>query len=174
MGGALKTLHFTVTVWVVNMVGFLLLLAAMIRYLWRPMNEVFENRRHRIEQQQDETEKALTAAKSQLDSAQTQVADLQKEAAAHRDQTVKAAQAQAEKIVQDARDEAARVREQAQQEADTLKARALEAVKRDAAGLAGGMAERLLSSLLDEERQKVVLEAALKDLEDLVAKEEPN
>lgn len=170
----LQTVGFSVTVWVVNIVGFLLLLAVLSKWLWRPLSDVVETRRRQIAEQQAEAERLLSEARAQIGSAQAEAAQLQREAEERRAAILRDAAAEAERLIREAREEAGQLRRQARQEAEALRLKALDEVKREVAGLAGAMAQRLLAVVLDEERQKAVLEAAVDDIEALVAQEERN
>lgn len=170
----LQTVGFSVTVWVVNIVGFLLLLAILSKWLWRPLSDVVETRRRQIAEQQAEAERLLSQAQAQVGDAQAKAAQLQREAEEQRAAIIREATAEAERLVRQAREEASRLRRQAREEAEALRLKALDEAKREVAGLAGAMAQRLLAVVLDSERQKAVLEAAVEDIEALVTQEERN
>lgn len=170
----LQTVGFSVTVWVVNIVGFLLLLAVLSKWLWRPLSDVVETRRRQIVEQQAEAEQLLARARAQIAEAETRAAELQREAEGQRAALLRQAADEADRIVREARDEAGRMRQQAREEAEALRLQALDQAKREVASLAGAMARRLLAVVLDGDRQKAVLEAAVQDIEALVAEEERN
>ncbi|MCX7598993.1 MAG: ATP synthase F0 subunit B [Armatimonadetes bacterium] len=170
----LETVGFSATVWVVNIVGFLLLLAALSKWLWRPLSDVVETRRRQIAEQQVETERLLAEAQAQMSEARARAAELERQAEERRLAIFREAADEAERLVREAREEAVRLQQQAREEAEALRLRALDDAKREVASLAGAMAQRLLAVVLDEERQKAVLEAAVEGIEDLVAQEGRN
>lgn len=170
----LQTVGFSVTVWVVNIVGFLLLLAVLSKWLWRPLSDVVETRRRQIAAQQAEAEQLLAQAHAQIAEAEARAAELQREAEGQRAALLRQAADEADRMVHEAREEAGRLRQQAREEAEALRLQALDQVKREVASLASAMARRLLAVVLDGERQKAVLEAAVQDIEALVAEEERN
>lgn len=170
----LQTVGFSVTVWVVNIVGFLLLLAALSKWLWRPISEVVETRRRQVAEQQAEAERLAAQAQMQLSEAGEKAAALLQEAEERRAAILRQASSEAERIAREAREEAGRLRREAREEAEALRLQALDEVKREVASLAGAMAERLLARVLDDERQRAILDAAVEDIEALVAEEERN
>ncbi len=170
----LHTVGFSATVWVVIIVGCLLLLAALSVWLWRPLSELVETRRRQVAQQQREAEELLALAREEASRARERAAEVEGEALQRRDALLRDAAVEAERVRREALEEASGTRRQARVEAERLRMQALDAVKREAAELAGMMAERLLAGVLNEERQKAVLDAAVADLQELLAKEERN
>ncbi len=165
MEEALHTVGFSVKLWLVNIVGFLLLLAMLRQWLWRPLKTVIESRAERIANQLAEAERKMQEAAQVRAEADEYAAHMRAEAEQQRDAILREANQQAEQIVAQARDEASQLRRQARADAQQLKLKALEQAKREAAELGAAMAERLLKNVLDEERQRAVLEATIADLE---------
>ncbi|MGD9519150.1 MAG: ATP synthase F0 subunit B [Armatimonadota bacterium] len=167
-----KLLGFTVTVWVVNIVGFILLLAMLRAWLWRPIRGVVEGRAQRIAEQLRGAEDRLAEAERLRQEARKYREAQETEAARQRDQILSQAQREAEELCQKAREEARQIRRQGRVDAEMLKIEALQATKAKVAGVAGEMARKLLAGVLDEDRHQAVLDAALSDLDRLVREEE--
>jgi F-type H+-transporting ATPase subunit b len=165
------TVGFSVTVWIVNIVGFLVLLAMLTQWLWRPLRAMVEGRAERIAAQLREAQEKLAEAQRRREEAEQYYAARQQEAQQAREAILRQAEEEAERLKQQARAEAAAVRQQAHHYASRLQAEALERAKAELADLAGGMAARLLTAVLDAERHQALLEAALADLESLVRQE---
>lgn len=174
MAQAFQTLGFSFTVWVVNIVGFLLFFAFMAKKVWPLLSDVVEGRRQKILAQQREAEEKLAEAGKALDDARAKAIELVKTAEGRADETIRDASAEAGKIRDAAREEAASMKRTARAEADQMHDEALKAVKTQTARIAGDMAGRLLSDALDADRQKALLDAALADVEAMVGKEERN
>ncbi len=168
----LELLGFSVTVWVVNIVGFLLLLAMLSPWLWRPIRATIEARAQRVEEQLRGASERLAEAERLREEVRERAAAQQSELARQRQALLAEAQAEADELRQKAREEANEIRRQGRRAAAEMQAQALGGAKAEMAGLAGAMAGRLLSGVLDEDRHRAVLEAALGDLERLVAQEE--
>jgi len=166
-----RLLGFSVGTWIVNIVGFLVLLWMLRKWLWGPLRSAVEGRAERIANQLKQAEEKLAEAERLREEAR-QYRDAQEaEMARQRQALLSEAQAEADRITQQAREEAKEIRRQGRKAAAELEAEALERAKAEAARLAGGMAEKLLAGVLDEERQRAILDAALEDLERLVDKE---
>ena len=162
---ALHTVGFSVKLWIVNIAGFVLLLAMLRQWLWRPLKTVIEARAERIANQLSEARRQVEEAERLRAKADEYVAQKRAEAEQQRDAILREANERAEQIVAEAREEASALRRQARVDAEQLKLKALAEAKRGAAELGAAMAEQLLKNVLDEERQRAVLEAAIADLE---------
>jgi F-type H+-transporting ATPase subunit b len=172
--GTLETIGFSVTTWVVNIVGFLLLFAVLSKYLWPRLSEAVETRRGRLAREQAEAEEKLASAGVALEQARAKAVEMAKQAEDRAEAAIRDASGEADKIRNGARDEAAAMKRQARVDAERMGEAALEDAKRQAAQTAGAMAGQLLANVLDAERQKALLDAAVADVEALVGKEERN
>ncbi len=170
----LKTLGFSFTTWVVDIVGFLLLLAFLSKYLWGPISEVVEARRQKIAEEQAAAEQSRADAAAELEQARSKAVEINKAAEARAEATIRDASEEADKVRDTARNEAASMKRTARAEAERMGSAALEDAKSQAAQIAGAMAGQLLTNVLDGERQKAMLEAAVADVEAMVGREERN
>lgn len=172
-----ETLHvlgFKVTTWVVNIVGFLILLAMLKAWLWGPLSRTIEGRAERIANQLREAEEKLAEADRVRREADEYYAARRTEADELREKVMREAQREADALRQAAREEANNIRRQGREDALELKVEALEEAKAQLANLAAAMAERLLREVLDEEGQKALADAAIRDLQELARREELN
>jgi len=174
MPSAAQTLGFSITTWVVNIVGFLLLLAFLSKVAWRPLSEAVEGRRQKIAGEQLDAEKALAEAEATLEQARGKAVEINKAAEARAEATIRDASEEADKVRNAAREEATAMKRQARAEAERMGATALEDAKAQAAQIAGAMAGQLLTNVLSDDRQKALLDAAVAAVEALVGREERN
>ncbi|MBC7287274.1 MAG: F0F1 ATP synthase subunit B [Armatimonadetes bacterium] len=163
----LHTVGFSVRLWLLNIAGFLLLLAMLRQWLWLPLRKVIDDRARRIADQLAEAQSKLDEAARVRAGADEYLAQKRAEAEKVAEAIVREARETADGIVAEARQEALEMRRQAERDALQAKLQALDAAKREAAALGAAMAEQLLKNVLDEERQRAVLEAAIADLEAL-------
>jgi F-type H+-transporting ATPase subunit b len=163
-----ELLGFSVTAWIVNIVGFLVLLAMLRAWLWRPIRSVIEKRAERIAKQLQEAEERLAEAEILRKEARDYRAAQEAEALRQREAILRQAEEEAERLRQRAREEAREIRRRGEQAAEEMRVKALDEAKTQLAKIAGAMAGKLLYAVLDEERHSAVLEAALSDLQQLV------
>ncbi len=172
-----ETLHilgFQTTAWVVNIVGFLILLAMLRAWLWGPLMRTIDSRAERIARQLREAEQKLAEANRQRQQADEYLAQQKAEAERVSEQIIRQAQQEADELRRQAREQANEIRRQAKENALQMKAEALEEAKNQLAELAAAMAQRLLVNVLDEDRQRAILDAAVRDIEQIVRREELN
>jgi F-type H+-transporting ATPase subunit b len=149
----------------VNIVGFVLLVWLLKRYMFGPVGDFLEQRRQRIAQDLADAEGAKQDAASELASLQARRADMlaaaEKEAA---DQKA-AAFAEAGAIKDKARTEAGNTVRQAESEIARKTEEALASLRGETATLAVGMCEKLLRTSLNSERHTALIDQFIEDIE---------
>lgn len=144
-------------------INFIVLIALLTKFLYRPVVGLLDERTRRIE------ESLAAAERAQADLAR---ADREREellAATRREIQDMMAQAQsvAERIQSDARttaqQEAQRIVEMARQEAEAERAQAMAELRREVAALAVMAAERVISRSLDDQAHRQLVEEFLRE-----------
>jgi len=156
-GGGLIDVNASLIVQVVN---FLILLAVLYRFLFRPLVGTLESRTATIKQQLAEAQAAREEAARQLVDFEARLAAARAEAQAARDRAMREAAELKERLTADARQEAERLVQAAKSEIAREIRRAKADLRAEVGGLAVQIAERLIQkSLRDEDHQRIVREA---------------
>ena len=148
---------------IIQGINFLLLLVALNFLLYKPLVAKMQERTTAIQKSLEEAQAARADAARQQDENAARLRTAYQEAASIREQALKEAAEEQRKLVESAQAEARRLVEtaRAQTEADIRRAR--EELRREVAGLAIGVAEKLVRrSLRDEDHRKIVDEAIAK------------
>jgi F-type H+-transporting ATPase subunit b len=162
---SLKSLGFEPGVLLINVVGFIVLVWFVARYLYRPIAQFMEARTREIEGQ-------IAEAKQLNDVAQQHHATLQDELVTERE----AARAEIAKLTQEAkaaiaemhaqgRRERQELIEQGQREIERSKDMALAELKRMVGELAVEISGKVIRESLDEQRQEALIDEFLRDVE---------
>ena len=145
---------------VIQLVNFLLLLAVLYRFLYKPLLGALEGRSAAIKQQLAEAQAAREDAQRQLAAFEAKLRAAQGEAQAVREGAMREAAETRERLTGQARLEAARLLEAAQAEIGQAVRRARAELRAEVGTLATQIAERLIQkSLRDEDHQRIVREA---------------
>ncbi|MBM4439218.1 MAG: F0F1 ATP synthase subunit B [Candidatus Rokubacteria bacterium] len=148
---------------IIQGVNFLVLLVVLNFLLYKPLVAKMQERTTAIQKALEEAQAARAEAARQQDENAARLRTAYQEAASIREQALKEAAEEQRKLVEGAQAEARRLVEtaRAQTEADIRRAR--EELRREVAGLAVGVAEKLVRrSLRDEDHRKIVDDAISK------------
>jgi F-type H+-transporting ATPase subunit b len=148
---------------IVQGVNFILLLLVLQRILYKPLLSKMQERTTAIQKALDEAQAARAEAARQQEENATRLRSAYQEAAAIREQALKEASEEQRRLVDAAQVEARRLVEnaRAQTEADIRRAR--EELRREVAGIAVAIAEKLVrKSLRDEDHRRIVDDAIAK------------
>jgi F-type H+-transporting ATPase subunit b len=145
---------------IVQLVNFLILLALLYRFMYRPLMGALESRSTAIKQQLAEAQAAREAAQRQLAEMEERMRAGQAEALALRERAQREAAELRERLSAEARQEAARLLESAQAQVAQEVRRARTELRAEVGALATQVAERLIrKSLTAEDHQRLVREA---------------
>ena len=156
-GGGLISLDKSL---IIQGINFLVLLLALNYILYKPLMGKMQERTTAIQKSLEEAQAARAEAARQQEENATRLRSAYQEAAAIREQALKEAAEEQRKLVEAAQAEARRLVEtaRAQTEADIRRAR--EELRREVAGLAVAVAEKLVrKSLRDEDHHRIVEDA---------------
>ncbi len=167
----LHELHIDPTVILVNIIGFLILLALMRRFFFGPIGQFLAQRRQDVADTVDQAETDRQQAEDELTSIRGRQDQMMAEAQQQANQARQEADLQADEVVSQARQQALEREQQAEAQVREQQAQALAEARAEVAALSVEMAERVLRESLDEERQQALLEAALRDVEELARRQ---
>jgi F-type H+-transporting ATPase subunit b len=144
----------------VQLISFLLLLAVLFRFVYRPLIATLEARTAAIKQQLAEAQAAREAAQRQLAEFEAKLQVAQAEAQTVRDQAQHEAAETRERLTAAARQEATRLLEAARAEIQQDVRRAKAELRAEVGALAVEIAERVLRrSLRGEDHERLVQDA---------------
>lgn len=156
-GASLIEINWSLGVQVVN---FLILLALLYRFLYRPLLGALERRSAAIKQQLAEAQVAREEAQRQLVAMEDRIRAAHAEAQALRERAQREAAELRDRLGAEARQEAARLIETAQAQIAQEVRRARAELRAEVGELATAVAERLIrQSLREEDHQRLVREA---------------
>src|SRR5262249_31366224 len=156
-GSSLIEINWTLGV---QLVSFLLLLAALYKLMYRPLLQALENRSAAISQQLAEAQAARQEAQRELGAMEERIRTAQAEAQALRERALREATELRERLSAEARQQATRLVEAAQAQVGQEVRRARAELRAEVGALATQIAERLIrKSLTDEDHQRLVREA---------------
>jgi F-type H+-transporting ATPase subunit b len=156
-GGSLIEVNWTLGV---QLISFLLLLAVLYKFMYRPLVGALEGRSAAIQQQLAEAQAAREEAQRELAAMEERIRAAQADAQALRERALREAGELRERLGAEARQEAARLVEAAQAQVAQEVRRARAELRAEVGALATQIAERLVrKSLNDEDHQRLVREA---------------
>jgi F-type H+-transporting ATPase subunit b len=156
-GGGLIQLNATL---LVQVVSFVILLAVLHRFVYRPLLATLEARSTVIREQLAEAQAAREAAQRQQAEFEQRLTAAQAEAQATRERALREAAETRERLTADARQEAARLVAEARAEIEQSVRRARQELRAEVGALAIEVAERVIQkSLRDEDHRRLVQEA---------------
>jgi F-type H+-transporting ATPase subunit b len=145
---------------IVQGINFLLLLIVLQRILYKPLVGKMQERTAAIQKALEEAQAARAEAARQQEENAARLRSAYQEAAAIREQALKEAAEEQRKLVEAAQAEARRLVETARAQTDADIRRAREELRREVAGLAIAIAEKLVrKSLHDEDHRRIVDDA---------------
>src|SRR6058998_1737020 len=159
-GGGLISLDKSL---IVQGINFVILLFILQRLLYRPFLAKMAERTQAIQKSLDEAQAARAQATRQQEENEARLRAAHAEAAAIRAQAMKEASEEQKRLVEAARAESQRLVESAKAQMDADVRRAREELRREVAGLATAVAEKLVRrSLRDEDHRRIVADAIAK------------
>lgn len=155
----------------VNIIGFLVLLALLRKFFFGPVGEFLSARRQEVVEQLEDAEQSQQQAAEELATIRSRREEMMAEAAEEAREARNQAERQAEQTVNEARQQALDRERRAADNIAQQTAQALAEVRNQVSGLSVEFAERVLRDSLDEQQQGELLAAALRDVEKLARRE---
>jgi F-type H+-transporting ATPase subunit b len=156
-GSSLIEINWTLGI---QLISFLLLLAVLHKFLYRPLMGALESRTAAIQQQLAEAQAAREGAQRELAAMEERIRAAHADAQALRERALREAGELRERLAAEARQEAARLIEAGQAQIAQEVRRARAELRGEVGALATQIAERLVrKSLTDDDHQRLVREA---------------
>ena len=149
---------------IVQGINFLLLLIVLHRILYKPLVAKMQERTSAIQKALEEAQHARAEAARQQEENAARLRSAYQEAAAIREQALKEAGEEQRKLVESAQAEARRLVETARAQTDADIRRAREELRREVAGLAVSVAEKLVRKSLREPDHHRIVEDAIQQI----------
>jgi len=163
----LGELHIDPPVILVNIIGFLILLALMRKFFFGPIKQFFADRRQEVARWVGNAESAEQQAEQELSRIQGQRQEMLDQAQQEANKRREQAQQQAEGLVDEARQQALEREQRAEEHIRASQQQALAEARSEIAQLSTELARRALGESLKGEEQQQLLEAALRDVEEI-------
>jgi len=163
----LGELHINPPVILVNIIGFLILLALMRKFFFGPISQFFAERQQEVAQRIASTESAQQEAAQELSRIQGQRQEMIGQAQQEANTLRTHAEQQADDLVDEARQQALEREQRAEEHIRDSRERALAEARSEVAQLSTQLARRALGESLKDEEQQQLLEAALRDVEEI-------
>ncbi len=160
-------LHIDPPVILVNIIGFLILLALMRKFFFGPIRQFLADRKDEVAQRIESTESAEQQAEQELSRIQGQRQEMLDQAQQEANKRREQAQQQADDIADAARQQALEREQRAEEHIRHSREAALAEARREIAVLSAELARRALGESLQDEEQQPLLEAALRDVEEI-------
>ena len=163
----LHELHIDPPVILVNIIGFLILLALMRKFFFGPIRQFLADREDEVAQWVESTESAEQQAEQELSRIQGQRQEMLDQAQQEANETRQQAQQQSDELLDETRQQALEREQRAEEHIRESQERALAEARSEIAGLSTELAQRALGESLKDEEQQQLLEAALRDVEEI-------
>jgi len=160
-GGEINPLDFQSDLAVWTAVVFLVLLAALWKFAWRPIAEALDNREQRIANQIASAEQANVDARRLLDEYQRKLSDSEAEVRKILEQGRRDAEEAGRRMLEATRDEARREKERAVREIDAAAGEALKDLAERSADLAVELAKKIVQTKIDRADHAQLIEQAV-------------
>ncbi|MGH7427904.1 MAG: F0F1 ATP synthase subunit B [Candidatus Methylomirabilaceae bacterium] len=151
-------LNLTLLLQVVN---FLILIALLQRFLYKPLTQFLAKRAEGIKRSLDEAKAAREAAAKAQEDYEAKIAATRRDAAAVREAAVREVEEERQRLLKASREEAARLVTEAKGQIEQEVKRAKAELRAEVVGLSLGVAERILSrSLTPDDQRRLADEVA--------------
>lgn len=167
MEAIFKALNFNIWTFLWQALDLLIVMGVLYVLLYKPLGKILAEREAKIEGSLKDAAGAKEKAERLLKEYETQLAGARQEAQAIIERANRLGEEMREEIVKRAREEANRTLEQARAEIAGEKAKALAAIRDEAANLAFLMAKKIVRKSLTPDDQKRLLEESLAEVERL-------
>ncbi|MGJ3205288.1 F0F1 ATP synthase subunit B [Geobacillus sp. FJAT-46040] len=150
-----------------QLVAFILLMILLRKFAWGPLMGVMKQREEHIANEIDQAEKRRQEAEKLLEEQRELMKQSRQEAQELIENARKLAEEQKEQIVASARAEAERVKEAAKKEIEREKEQAMAALREQVASLSVLIASKVIEKELTEQDQRKLIEAYIKDVQEV-------
>jgi len=152
-------------VMVVNLAGFLVLLALLKKFAFGPINNILAERERAVDADIDEAERAKEMALADKRAMEEELAKLDERAAAIVADAEKEAEERRQELVARAREQSQQIVAEGERSVEIATRRAREQLRQETAEIAIEVSERALRQALNEQRQAALVDAFISDIE---------
>ena len=149
---------------ILTWVVFLLLLAVLYKFAWKPILTALDEREQSIKKSIEDVERIKTEMDSINNTRQKMLLEAQEQSKEIIENSRKAAKEAAQTIERKAKDQAQISLENAVRDIKEESQKAQQALREESAKLAVGLAEKLLEEKLNSEKDKKVINRIIKDI----------
>lgn len=147
-----------------TLISFLLLLALLVKFAFKPIGEALDRRSLMIKSSIDEAERSRAEAKKLMDDYQKQLAEARNEAGKVIEEARHLSEKVRKDIVDKANTEASAILQRSQEEIERQKEKGLQELKDTVAGLSVQIASRVIEKEVSEATHRQLVENLIKDL----------
>jgi F-type H+-transporting ATPase subunit b len=147
-----------------KVINFLIMAAALVYFLRRPLADFFADRNDAIRQGLEEGRKALAAADARMTEVENKLKNLERDIAAFKSESESAMAEERERLKQAAEAESQRLMDFAQSQIESAARAAKGELKRYAAGQAVELAEVMIRQRLDDPARRGLVARFMRDL----------
>ncbi|MBD3292556.1 MAG: F0F1 ATP synthase subunit B [Armatimonadia bacterium] len=156
-------------VMVVNLAGFLVLLALLKRFAFGPIGNILAEREREVAADIEEAERAKEMALAGKRSMEEELAKLDDRAAAIIADAEKSAEQRRRELIERAEEQSQQIVAEGERSVEIATARAREQLRQETAEIAVDVSERALREALNEQRQAALVDAFIEDIERVAA-----
>jgi F-type H+-transporting ATPase subunit b len=156
-------------VMVVNLAGFLVLLALLKKFAFGPIGNILAEREREVAADIEEAERAKEMALADKRSVEDELAKLDDRAAAIIADAEQSAEERRQELIQRAEEQSQQIVAEGERSVEVATARAREQLRRETAEIAVEVSERALREALNEQRQAALVDAFIEDIERVAA-----
>ncbi|MGB9783092.1 MAG: F0F1 ATP synthase subunit B [Moorellaceae bacterium] len=167
MEAIFKALNFNIWTFLWQVLDLLIVMGVLYVLLYKPLGKILAEREAKIEGSLQDAAAAKEKAEKLLQEYEAQMAGARREAQAIIERAGRMGEEMREEMIKRAREEANRTLEQARAEIAGEKAKALAAIREEAANLAILVAQKIIRKSLTADDQKRLLEESLTEVERL-------
>lgn len=150
-----------------QIINFAIIIVVLTKLLYKPILSMLDKRKKEIEENVKLTEKLHQDEEKMNERRQKLLIDARKEGHAILEEMRKAAKEEEKEIIGRAHKEAEAMNQKGKQDVMRLKEELMKDVRKEAVGLAGAMAQKLLSRSLTNADKHAIIAKNLKELESL-------
>lgn len=151
---------------IAQIINFLILLAILAKFAYKPIVKALEDRQAKIKADIDAAEQGKTAAEQLQKEYQAQLAQARTEAQKIVDKAMKIAQQNKDEILAEAKDEHARLLKNAREEIEREREYALAQLRNEVVVLSVAAASKIVRKNLDAETNKQLVDDFIAELDD--------
>lgn len=158
-------------VMVVNLAGFLVLLALLKKYAFGPIDNILAEREREVDADIDEAERAKEMALADKRVMEEELAKLDERAEAIVADAEKEAEQRRQELVARAREQSQQIVAEGERNVELATRRAREQLQQETAQIAVQVSERALRQALNEQRQAALVDAFISEIEQIAREE---